>query len=127
MSSDVNQWSANQERFIEWLALPTSDRVPATQQELAEVFGVRAETLTRWKRLDGLVDDARTRARKRIQEHAPDVYGAIAKEAINGSAPHAKLFLDLMGDLVQKVEHSGNPQRPLVIDYGFDDSDDETD
>lgn len=116
MYNNVNQWSANQEKFIEWLALPSSERIPQQQQELADLMGVNAVTLSRWKKLDGLVDEARARARKRIQEHAPDVYGSIAREAINGSAQHAKLFLDLMGDLVQKVEHSGDFIRVTVSD-----------
>lgn len=123
MSSDANSWSANQEKFIEWLALPTSERKPPQQQDLAELLGVNPVTLSRWKKLDGLVDEARQRARKRIQEHAPDVYGSIAREAIGGSPQHAKLFLDLMGDLIQKVEHSGG----VHIQMNWGDSDNDND
>lgn len=38
-----------QEIFLDWLATIVEDRIPATQQELAEQFGVNPSVLSAWK------------------------------------------------------------------------------
>lgn len=63
MSNDVKLWSTNQESFQAWLALPEQNREPVDQTALAAEMNVRPETLSRWKRLDGFMEEVTRKAR----------------------------------------------------------------
>lgn len=97
-------WTVNQLKFIEWLALPKQDRKPETVELLAEQLGINAVTLYRWKKQDGFQDAVNTLARTTVGARLPEVYGALLREAEKGSFQHIKLTLELSGDYVERSE-----------------------
>ena len=99
MSNKVKPWTANQERFIDWLTLTRFDRIPATQEELAAKIGVRPETLTRWKRDQRLHEEVKRRVHVALRGARGDIYGALIREATKGSYHHIKLALEILGDI----------------------------
>jgi hypothetical protein len=102
-------WSANQLKFIEWLAMPKSDRQPDTIELLAAQMGVNPVTLYRWKKQEGFQEAVNALARASVGSRLPEVYGALLREAEKGSFQHIKLTLELSGDYVEQsnVKHSG--------------------
>lgn len=97
------QWTANQRKFQEWLSLPRYDRFPPTQELLAPELGVREETLSRWKRLEGWTEAVNEIARYSVGEHLPQIYAALIREAEKGSIQHIRTVLELTGELEQQV------------------------
>lgn len=97
-------WTANQLKFIEWLATPKQDRQPDTVELLAERLDIHAATLYRWKKLDGFQDAVNALARGSVHSRLPEVYGALLREAEKGSFQHIKLTLELSGDYVERSE-----------------------
>lgn len=97
-------WTVNQLKFIEWLALPKQHRQPETVELLAEQLGINAVTLYRWKKQDGFQDAVNTLARTTVGARLPEVYGALLREAEKGSFQHIKLTLELSGDYVERSE-----------------------
>ena len=96
-----SEWSSNQIKFQEWLSLPKYDRFPPTQDLLAPELGVREETLSRWKKLDGWQEAVNGLARSSVGESLPQVYGALVREAEKGSIQHIRTVLELTGELKQ--------------------------
>ena len=105
MSSD---WSTNQRKYQEWLALPKYERFPPTQDLLAKEMGVNPVTLTRWKQLDGFQKAVNDIAQQHLGSGVPEVMGALRREAEKGSFQHIKLFLEVLGLHVEKQETSGD-------------------
>lgn len=95
LNSDKN-WTANQIRFIYWLATPKDLRTPATQGEFAEEIGVTYVTVSRWKAKPDLTNEVNRVARAELGKDLPEVYGTLRKLAIKGSFPHMKLYLELL-------------------------------
>jgi len=86
-----------------WLALPSVERKPNTQEELAVLIGVNPATLSRWKQLAGFMGEVKRLIRDELADDIADIYGALRKEAKGGSFQHIKLALELTGDYVQKI------------------------
>lgn len=97
-------WTINQLKFIEWLALPRQDREPETVELLAEQLRVNAATMYRWKKQDGFQEAVNALARMGVSTRLPEVYGALLREAEKGSFQHIKLTLELSGDYVERSE-----------------------
>lgn len=119
----VNTWTANQRAFLDWLSLPTRERLPLTQKMLADELGVREETLCRWKQLPGFEDERLRRIRARLGVKAHEIMGAFVDEASKGSYPHQKTWLEMMGwytskedtdkhEIVIKIVHADGPTNP---------------
>jgi len=104
MSKNVN-FSANQLKFIEWLARTKYDRTPPTQALFAEELRVRPETLSRWRRIPELGEAVTERARDLLGDDLPEIYGALRREAIQGSFQHIKLSLELTGEYVERRQN----------------------
>lgn len=104
MPKEVKEWTPNQERFIDWLALPEELREPRFHRGFAEQIGVREETLSRWKRLPGLTAEASRRARDLLKSDLPEIYGALVREAKAGSFQHIKLALEVAGEHTDSVD-----------------------
>jgi hypothetical protein len=102
-----DNWSTNQRRYQEWLALPKYDRFPPTQDLLAREMGVNPATLTRWKKEDGFQAAVNEIAQQHLGAAVPEVMGALRREAEKGSFQHIKLFLEILGLHVEKQETSG--------------------
>ncbi len=109
MTDSVKKWSANQEKFIDWLTYGKYERVPATQEALAKELGLHEVTLSRWKRLPGFWDEVKNRVRSRLDEHYADVYGALLTEAKKGSFQHINKYIELMGD----IKPQGTQDNPI--------------
>ena len=96
-------WTADQITLQQWLALPKRERKPKTLGLLASSLGIEQNTLTRWKQLDGFMDEVRKFIRSELEDDISEIYGALRKEAKAGSFQHIKLALELNGDYVQKI------------------------
>lgn len=71
-----------QEQFIEWLALPRSERQPPTYAALAEELGVSVASLYNWKKDPHVTDQVRARMRSVLGvEKLPDVIGQLYRVA----------------------------------------------
>ena len=93
--------TAKKKRFVEWLASPVWDREPATQDKLAAELGLHPVTLSKEKsKLSSRVNAA---ALERLRQGLPSVFGSMLKEASTGSYQHAKLILDLLGEMPDKT------------------------
>ena len=131
MSKNVN-FTPNQIKLIDWLAMGQYDRNPPTQADFAKMIGVRPETITRWKRdVEGLQDAVTTRARELLGDDLPDIYASLRDEAKKGSYQHQKLALELTGEYTETKRHelSGDMRVSHTIDqalkkaYGTDSED----
>jgi transcriptional regulator with XRE-family HTH domain len=122
-------FTANQIKFIEWLACGKYSRSPSTQQEFADQIGVTTQTLGRWKRgQNGFTktdfwDAVTARARELTHQHLSTVYESLRAEAEKGSFQHQKLLLELSGEYVEqkKVELEGNVNVKVIKGVSLDD------
>jgi len=112
-------FTANQLRFIEWLASTKYERSPVTVKHLADELGVTERTLYRWKQLPGFKEAVTQRARELLGDDLPEIYGALRREAMQGSFQHIKLALELSGEYVEttKQEHTGSLRIEYVNDW----------
>jgi hypothetical protein len=93
----TKDFTPRQYKFINWLALPRELKEPKTQTEYADMIGVNKVTLSKWKQKEGFKEAVRERALTWTDDALPDVLGALIKEAVGGSAPHIKMYLDMQG------------------------------
>ena len=104
-------FSANQLKFIDWLARGKYHREPSTQAQFAALINVNPATLARWKKgQNGFTEDefnnaVTERARKILDEVIPDTLSALKEEAVKGNLGHIKTILELTGLYTEKVEH----------------------
>lgn len=85
--------TVQKERFKHWLAIPSWERCPKTQQELATELDVHPVTLSKWKD-DVFMIDVVKLIHRDIRKYTADVIHTVAREAIAGSCSHAKLYLE---------------------------------
>ena len=104
-------WSRNQWQYIKWLASDKYVRTPPTETMLAAEIGVNPSTLWRWKQIPGLIEEVNETARSMLRENLAQIYAAIAREAIKGSYQHARLALELCGE----VGSDGSTQAIQII------------
>ena len=93
------RWSREQQAFITWLALPRRDRVPKTEIALAAELGVDRTTLYNWRNLPALRAEVTKLCRSFMGSRLPEVFAALERKAMDGSAPHQRLYFDLLGML----------------------------
>jgi hypothetical protein len=115
MSDNVQNLTTGQQRFVEWLALPKSERHPHTQELFAKELGVNEKTLRRWKKELHLDRVAAEVAREQIATHLPDIYGALVREAKRGNFQHIKLALEVAEHFTEEVNVNVNHQRDEAI------------
>jgi hypothetical protein len=92
----IPDWSAEQEAFIEWLALPKSERVPKTEIALAAQLGVDRTTLYKWRNLPALSKEVQKLCRSLVGSRLPDVLAAVERSALAGSIAHQRLYFELL-------------------------------
>ena len=105
-------WTVKQVRFIQWLALPESERVPKTQKELAGELNLRPATLSRWKRLPGFDLAVLKEAGRRLGQRMPEILAVIGQKAAAGDFRFVKLALELAGQ-DQNQQLAGQAPRPF--------------
>lgn len=120
-----SEWSRNQRRFQEWLALPKYDRFPPNQELLAPEIGVHESTLSKWKQQEGWNEAVNALARARLGQHIPEIYGALVREAEKGSIQHIRTALELVGELTQ-LGTEGNELK-VIVRVKWDDATDDSD
>lgn len=106
MAEMAESWTPKQIRLQEWLSLPRYERVPPTQELLADELGIGWRTITRWKKKPGFAEAVNAIARAGLEKSLPEVYGALIREAEKGSIQHIRLVLELVGALGPEVEDS---------------------
>ena len=128
MSQNAPKWTPNQMEFQKWLAVPKFSRTPPSQDLYADSIGINRKTLYRWKNLDGFMDAVVALARQNLRDSLPDIYGALAREAIKGSAPLIKLALEVTGEHQEKLDvtSGGKPIKGYAI-FSPDDWDENED
>ena len=100
--AELGGFTRKQRLFIQWLATSRFERIPPTQTALADELKLHRMTLSRWKKIPGLLDAATAVARQMIKDRLPEVYAALRREAEAGSYQHIKLLLELCGEHVDK-------------------------
>lgn len=121
-------FSANQLKFIDWLAVGKFERDPPTEELFAEKIGVNRSTLYRWKRGQNGFTEAEfwgavnQRAREHNQRSVSNVYGSLRDFAVKGSFQHQKLLLELVGEYTetQRREISGPGGGAIQIEKALD-------
>lgn len=119
------QWTEQQRQFIEWLAIPRFERVPPTQEMMAQQLGVDNATLWRWKKLDGFLDEVNKLARQSVRASLPAVYGALIRQAEAGEYQHIKLLLEIAGEYVPVQKNQNEQSGEVTYRFMWVDSGDE--
>ncbi len=128
MPTSAKIWSADQLRFIIWLALPKAERVPKTQRALAQELGCDEATLSDWKHVPGFIDEVNQLARELVKHDVAEVLGVIRRRARAGDLPFVNMVLTMAG-LAPDVEAAGRgpaqglpPVREIVVRLSSDES-----
>lgn len=93
----ASQWAA-----ISFLAQPNNGG--KTLQQVADEIGVHRNTLTNWRKRPDFQAALKAEIVSATHPRLPEVFDAVVKNAINGSAAMAKLLLQANGMLVDKSE-----------------------
>lgn len=111
----MNDFTATQLRYIDWLAASKYERSPMTEQLFAAEIGVTDRTLRRWKQLPDFREAVTKRARELLGDDLPEIYGALRREAGKGNFQHIKLALEMTGEYTERqtIEHSGPGGSPI--------------
>lgn len=115
MQENADKWTANQRKFIDWLALPCVKRDPPTQVKLASQLNVNETTLTRWRKLPGFMQEVQELIRENLGDELHEVMFAFKEEAKKGSFQHQKLYFEMLGLHVDKQELTGAGGGPLTF------------
>lgn len=91
------------------MATPKPDRDHATQEDLAAHLGINPATLSRWKKMDGFREAVIDVAEDLLRDDLPEIYGALSREAKNGSYQHIRLALEVTG----RYSTTGTPDNPV--------------
>jgi hypothetical protein len=94
---------ANQDKFVEWLAVPKHMREPKTQKELAAHLDVCPDTLSRWKKNPELQARVYKLALARLEAVLPDVFQVIIDNALAGKFQYVKLALELTDNYSSRI------------------------
>ena len=95
--TEVNPWTPNQHKFLDWLSLPATLREPLSQQMLAKELHVAEETLCRWKKLPGFEAEKQRRILARLGYESNEVMHAFIDQAKRGEFQHIKMYFEMMG------------------------------
>lgn len=104
---------AEREMFKLWLATPSALRIPQTQGEFADKFGIHPGTLSDWKDVPGFMDDVVKTAKRLAREFTPDVIHALRRSATSvgpGTSPDRKLWVQYIEEWIERNENVAQPQ-----------------
>lgn len=114
-------WTANQLRFMAWLALPGEQRKPRYQRGFAVEIQVAEPTLSEWKKLPGFMDEVNRMARELVKHDIADVLGVIRTRAKQGDLAYVNMVLAMAG-MAADVQ-AAQPQTIVKVYAGFDPTD----
>ena len=101
---DVNQekprYSPKQMKAIEALSDPTDTR---TQAEIAQGIKVCGETISRWKKLPGFMEEVCRRLDEKRHHVRPAVWKASYRHAVEKSVHDRRLLMTAVGDIAPKL------------------------
>lgn len=72
-----------------------------TDHNIAQELSVQPATISRWRRLDGFMEEVIRRARKKLKHDMPEVYKALSKRSKAGESRHIKIYLEHIEKLEQ--------------------------
>lgn len=72
-----------------------------TDTEISIQIGVNKNTITRWRRLDGFMEEVIRRARKKLKEDMPEVYRSLSNHSKAGNSRHIRIYLEHLEKLEQ--------------------------
>jgi hypothetical protein len=107
VSRAMAEWTADQRKYMEWLATPRMIRTPPTVEMIAEEIGVDRVNLWRWTKLPGWDEEVKILIRASLGKKLPDLYGALIREAEQGSFPHLRMALEMVGEYTP-TQHNRN-------------------
>lgn len=93
---EANQWTANQYKFLQWLALPSRARMPLMQQQLAIELGVHEVTLCKWRKLPGFEATLLELIKGSIGNEANEIMASFIDEAKKGQYQQQKQWFEMM-------------------------------
>lgn len=113
----ANTWTPDQLKFQAWLALPSSERNPKQQKDLARQLEHDPATLSDWKRLPGFADAVYDMAMEVVKGDLVPVLHAQVKEAKKGSLPHAQWLFEVAGKWTptSRQQHGNVPGETFTV------------
>lgn len=109
--------------FIDHLATPTPKRKYKDQREIARSLSVHEVTLSRWKKVDGFLEDLVAMIRlKQIDNNLANVIQGMAVGAMQGFSQPAELWLAFVMkyERTQKFEHDVGNNLAEIIKASMD-------
>jgi hypothetical protein len=104
-------------QFIEWLALPSWEREPKTQRQLAKKLRVNEVTLSEWAHSEEVGLAVHKLSMHIARKRRPDVLGAIVRTAVKGNPYAQKLFLQYTEGWAEKQKQETEHTDRVVIDF----------
>lgn len=95
--------------FAEWLAFPTSTRIPKTQEEWAKEYGVHETTLPEWKKIPELWEVRDSYITSRAKELIPEAVEVIRKQM---QSDNSKVALEAAKDILDRW---AEPRKHAVV------------
>lgn len=93
----VTKWSAQQRKFMEWVATPEDLREHRNLTAFAASIGVDRVTTWKWRRLPGFNAEIQEQAKTHLGSALPEVLTALKNLAMLGNFNHIKLYLEMLG------------------------------
>jgi hypothetical protein len=113
------------DKLLAWLAVPSEERVPKTQSELAKIIGVSFVTVSRWKNEPGFFDRIPEQSRRKMLEFVPDALAAARDLAVKKDLAAIRFCLELAGMIAGErvpgrgsqiaIFIGGKPAEPLPV------------
>ncbi len=110
-------WTARQRKYMETLADPTDTR---EKKAIAKALGVKRQTLWNWEQLEGFWEDLGKLIHELGDRGLGDVIKAVCRKASRGDVPAAKLYMQWLGELIERSEQkhafAGRPEINIIIE-----------
>ena len=103
----ATNFTPDQQKYLDWVALPKSIRQPKTLTQYARQNSVDRTTLWRWTKVSGFQEAAAAAARDGLKSELPEIFEALAKKAKDGDVPAIKLALEVAGEYTPRQELTG--------------------
>lgn len=96
------EFTADQRKYLDWVAMPKSMRNPKTVDLFAKSIGVDRTSLWRWSKLPGFAEEVARSGRDYLKSELSEIFGALVKRALDGDVQAIKLALEVSGEYTPK-------------------------